>query len=140
MSPIPRVARLEAVDVKKRDGFWCIEIKKAKTRASERIVPLHQDIIDQGFIDFVKSREGERLFGEKRASNEALIKCLRRWLHSIDGLNLGRKNRFDQGRAFCADSNGLAGLRPGRAFDRRRPRLARGRCSGPPVTTTRTKI
>ena len=75
--------------MKQRDDIWCIEIIKAKTAASERIVPLHQTIIEQGFTDFVKTRDGERLFGEKGTSKEGLIKRLRRWLHSIDNLNLG---------------------------------------------------
>lgn len=61
-------------DIFYQDGIWCLhfiddendkevkaagvnKIKHAKTKASERIVPINSQMLDLGFIDFVRRRE-----------------------------------------------------------------------------------
>ena len=94
-SRVQEIISLECKDIRLVDDTWCLRVEKAKTRASERTVPVHPAIIKQGFLDHVLNQGGGRLFGEERASNRALIKRLRRWLHSIEGLDLGREHNID---------------------------------------------
>ncbi|WP_406853480.1 DUF6538 domain-containing protein [Brevundimonas sp. BH3] len=69
--------QLDVADVRNIDGVYCLVIsersddeqsdKRLKTSASERTVPLHAQLMELGFIEFVSSRKraGEvKLFGE----------------------------------------------------------------------------
>lgn len=91
-SRVQEIISLDCNDVKLVDGTWCIQIEKAKTRASERIVPIHPAIIRQGFLQYVQDRISGPIFVERRTSRRGLIKRLRRWLHSIERLQLGREH------------------------------------------------
>nr|WP_157822323.1 site-specific integrase [Psychromonas sp. Urea-02u-13] len=66
---INELAQLQTSDVKKIDDILCIFIsadgdgQKLKNANSERIIPVHQHLIDLGFIDYVQNRSKEiRLF------------------------------------------------------------------------------
>ena len=54
---------LQYDDVIEKDGIWCINftenhpIKHLKNEASERIVPIHPQLLDLGFVDYVKRRQ-----------------------------------------------------------------------------------
>lgn len=56
------VAQLKAKEVIQQDGHWCLDILKqgedegrgVKNAGSRRIIPLHQDVIQRGFIEYVK--------------------------------------------------------------------------------------
>ncbi len=55
------VAQLHTGDVRQFDGTWCIDIndndgKTLKTSASRRLVPVHQQLLDVGLLNFVKDR------------------------------------------------------------------------------------
>lgn len=58
---VNEIAQLDIDDVYKKDGIWCIDIndrgesKSVKTQASNRIVPVHSDLIDIGFIRYVQT-------------------------------------------------------------------------------------
>jgi len=58
---LSEIAQLDVHDVIKKDGVWCLDInertsdKSLKTPASARLVPLHRDIIDLGFIRYVET-------------------------------------------------------------------------------------
>ncbi|WP_411703670.1 tyrosine-type recombinase/integrase [Edaphovirga cremea] len=60
------IARLRAEDVKldNDSGRYFISINESKTEAGRRNIPLQNKIIDYGFLDFVKSKEGGYLFPE----------------------------------------------------------------------------
>ncbi len=69
------LAQLYTSDLVKIDGIWSILIQatkpdqKLKTKNASRIVPVHSELIKQGFIEFVKSRGQEcRLFPEFKYS------------------------------------------------------------------------
>jgi integrase len=79
---LSEITQLTAENVRQDHGIWYLEItnndengkKKVKTKQSKREVPLHQTIIDLGFIDFVKKRKKGLLFDHygdaKRMSHE----------------------------------------------------------------------
>jgi integrase len=68
------ICQLRAEDVIEVDGIWCLELsefdatgrriegKRYKTPNSERMVPLHPDLIRCGLLAFVKRQAGQRLF------------------------------------------------------------------------------
>jgi integrase len=72
---INEICQMHVRDIKQVDGLWCMDInkksddpenpKRLKNKASERLIPLHDSLIELGFIDFVnKQRKGKvvRLF------------------------------------------------------------------------------
>ena len=67
---VNEISQLRALDVKKKKSqngswVWCIDITpeagSVKTGIA-RLVPLHPHLVEQGFLDFAKSREGRHLF------------------------------------------------------------------------------
>ena len=54
---------LQYDDVFEKDGIWCIQfienhpIKHLKNEASERIVPIHPQLLDLGFVNYIKRRQ-----------------------------------------------------------------------------------
>ena len=65
---VSEVGQLLTKDVLREDGIDCIRItdegedQQTKTESSNRIVPIHADLLAMGFIDYVRSVEGARLF------------------------------------------------------------------------------
>jgi integrase len=64
------LCQLDKPDVVKRSGIWCLSIrpsdedeaKSVKTDSSIRVVPLHSTVIALGFLDYVASVKGKKLF------------------------------------------------------------------------------
>ncbi|CAJ1839478.1 tyrosine-type recombinase/integrase [Aeromonas veronii] len=62
--------QLYSDDIEQVNAVWCFNIRATrddqslKTEASQRLVPIHSKLIDGGFLDFVASRKGGRLFKE----------------------------------------------------------------------------
>lgn len=56
------VAQLHTTDIRRQDGIWCFDIndnegmKKLKNRASKRLIPVHERLLDIGLIDFYQRR------------------------------------------------------------------------------------
>jgi uncharacterized protein DUF6538 len=74
---INEICQLHVSDIKKEDGLWCLDIndeskdpknpKKLKNLASARVIPIHPQLVELGFINFVqKQRESKqvRIFPE----------------------------------------------------------------------------
>jgi integrase len=64
-APAGEICQLRASDVKCEDGIHFIELSPdagSLTSGVFRRVPLHGPIIEQGFLDFVETRRGLRLF------------------------------------------------------------------------------
>ena len=59
------LGQLRRDDIQKIDGVWCMRItdeavgQKVKNEASVRTIPLHQKVVDAGFVEFAKTRPGE---------------------------------------------------------------------------------
>lgn len=75
-SRVATMMNLRASDVKLVDGIHVVEVSAdagpVKTRHSERMIPIHQSLIDDGFLEFVASRQGKRLFLEERRRRRGL--------------------------------------------------------------------
>lgn len=139
-SRVSTIMNLRPCDVKEVAGYHVIEISAdagpVKTRVSERMVPLHAAILDAGFLDFVANRAREpRLFFDERrlrgASSDnpgkGRLNSLRRFLHGIEGIAIGRANSKDPNHAWRhwlitklrevgvtdSVSNGITGHSPG---------------------------
>ena len=65
------LCQLDTADVVKKSGIWCLSIrpsaegadaKSVKTDTSIRVVPIHSAVIALGFLDYVKSLKGKKLF------------------------------------------------------------------------------
>nr|WP_229583589.1 site-specific integrase [Paracoccus sp. S-4012] len=62
------IAQLETTDIKEVDGLWCIDVsdvgegttKRLKTSAADRRVPLHNQLIATGFLNFVEAQRAAR--------------------------------------------------------------------------------
>ena len=66
---IAELCQLDVADIQQHGGIWAISInsdgdKSLKSLAARRIIPVHQTLIDCGFLDYVKdaSRHGTKLF------------------------------------------------------------------------------
>ena len=106
--------QLYSDDIQKVNGVWCFNIRATrdgqslKTEASQRLVPIHSKLLDGGFLDFVASRRGGRLFKELPYRNHCYSHLFGQWFsrnrpvdkdfHSLRhtvALNI-RDNRPDQ--------------------------------------------
>ncbi len=67
---VEEIAKLRTDEVVLEDGVWCFNIRKTKTKAGERLVPIHPRLIALGFLDHVKSVRGERLWPELTPNSE----------------------------------------------------------------------
>jgi integrase len=60
---VNETTQLRAKDIQNIDGIWCIHItpEAGDVKTSEqRLVPLHPHLIEQGFVDFAKKKQGAR--------------------------------------------------------------------------------
>jgi len=70
------IAQLHVEDIKLIDDLYCIDInkntddKRLKSKSSKRIIPVHQNILDKGFIEHVeniKTRGYKRVFPDLKS-------------------------------------------------------------------------
>ncbi|WP_230802187.1 site-specific integrase [Seohaeicola saemankumensis] len=94
------ICQLDIADVQKDGDIWLLNItdegdenKSVKSKAGRRKVPLHSELINLGFLDFVKSREtGKRLFPDYNYNaNGGYGRNLGRWCNQSFLPNLGIK-------------------------------------------------
>lgn len=89
---VSEVCQLRREDVRQIEGIWCMkfdpEAGPLKTVSSERAVPLHQALLDSGFLAFVQSVASGPLFPDlrpdkfgKRGGNGT--KVLGRWVRGL---------------------------------------------------------
>jgi integrase len=58
---VAEITQLESKHIIKEAGVWGIDIQQSKN-GLPRVVPIHRHLIEQGFLDFVRRREGLPLF------------------------------------------------------------------------------
>jgi integrase len=89
---VSELCQLRREDILQIDGIWCMkmdpEAGSLKTSSSERVIPLHPALIDNGFLSFVKSIRSGPLFAKlkpdkfgKRGGNGT--KVIGRWVRSL---------------------------------------------------------
>ncbi|USV55845.1 site-specific integrase [Aeromonas encheleia] len=77
--------QLYSDDIEQVNGVWCFNIRATredqslKTEASQRLVPIHSKLIDGGFLDFVASRKGGRVFKELPYRNNCYSHLFGQW-------------------------------------------------------------
>jgi len=79
---LEEIGQLLTTDIKQKEGVWYIDInnnasKRLKTKSSARCIPIHNELIDLGLIDYVNSLAVNRLFPLLRASKDG--KLTRNW-------------------------------------------------------------
>lgn len=57
----PRFGDYAAKHIIREAGVWAIDIQQSKN-GRPRLVPIHRDLVRQGFLDFVRQRDGTPLF------------------------------------------------------------------------------
>lgn len=93
-------------DIRIVDGVYCIDIypDQYKTKNSGRTIPIHPKLIDIGFLDYIKSKNGD-LFPEthkfKKCRTDGVSKWSKRWRDKMnlkEGKNLRsfRHNFIDE--------------------------------------------
>jgi integrase len=58
---ITELTRLERADIREEGGTWTMTFRKTKTNVP-RTVPIHDHLIAQGFLDFIRARKAGPLF------------------------------------------------------------------------------
>ena len=77
--------QLYSDDVELVNSVWCFNIRATrddqslKTEASQRLVPIHSKLLAAGFLDFVASRKGGRLFKELPYRNNCYSHLFGQW-------------------------------------------------------------
>lgn len=108
---IGELAQIELADIQQIDGVWCIEVhdrkseghakRTVKTKAGQRLIPVHQHLCDLGFLDHVQARRaaGDRFLfptfiqgGKRRPTELAGIYFLR--LREESGVILDERFTF----------------------------------------------
>jgi integrase len=103
---VAEIAQLRHQDICEEEGIRFLAIRaeagSVKNINSERNVPLHPYLEEMGFLDFVNTRVGQRLFfdeGKRRADakkppEKIVSKNVARWVGGL-GLQIGRQFRVD---------------------------------------------
>jgi integrase len=97
---VSEVCQLRAEDIVEVDGVWVARIRaeagSVKNVNAERDVPLHPQLVDAGFVDFVHGRAGPLFFdparrrtGAKKPQPKIVAKNVAAWVHRLH-VNVGR--------------------------------------------------
>ncbi|EPI8559688.1 tyrosine-type recombinase/integrase [Vibrio fluvialis] len=95
------LCQLYKKDIYIQDGIWVIQIndrftgQKLKNTASRRVIPIHNKLLDLGFIDFIKSNQHERLFPELKQGRDGFSSAASKWYARFK-----TKLNFEKGHDF----------------------------------------
>ncbi len=91
------------------DGVWAIQIddrfagQKLKNNFSRRIIPLHQKLIELGFLDYISTVKGERIFPELKNNRDGYGSAASKWFGRFKTkLGFGRGHDFHSFRHTVA--------------------------------------
>jgi integrase len=90
---VAEITRLESRHIIREDGIDGIHIETSKTVRTRKI-PIHQDLKDQGFLDFVDARRGQPLFFQESKLLEGRGLTIHRtraegvaeWIRRLEGM------------------------------------------------------
>ncbi|AUV87058.1 site-specific integrase [Vibrio campbellii] len=95
------LCQLYKADVYQVDGIWLIRIddrfqgQKLKNLTSRRIVPIHDQLLNLGFIEFVQSVQHERVFPELKEARDGFGSAASKWFGRFKS-----KQGFGKGHDF----------------------------------------
>lgn len=79
------LCQLHKADVQQIEGIWTLQIddrfegQKLKNTFSRRTIPLHEKIIELGFIDYIRKVKGERIFPELKNTRDGYGSAASKW-------------------------------------------------------------
>ncbi|MFD1253971.1 site-specific tyrosine recombinase XerD [Devosia equisanguinis] len=95
------ICQIHLKDIRQIDGIWCFDLndegegKKLKNMSSRRCVPIHSQLLENGFLDYVsvvRERGAERLFPDfSYSAKEGYGRTLGRWFNERFLVELGIK-------------------------------------------------
>ncbi|WP_146531811.1 tyrosine-type recombinase/integrase [Vibrio cyclitrophicus] len=94
------LCQLYTDDITKIDGIWCIKIRaerpdqRLKNLNSERVIPIHNQLLRLGFLDFVKAQTHDRLFSELPLKRDGYGTVVSKWFGRFKS-DLGFKRGHD---------------------------------------------
>lgn len=94
---INELCQLRLADVRQEDGVWVLSIderddKRVKTTAGTRLIPLHDELIRLGFIDYVDSLKTEaetRLFPALKKQRDGYSQAVQKWFNARYRVSVG---------------------------------------------------
>lgn len=95
------LCQLYKADIHEADGIWIIRIddrfegQKLKNQTARRSVPIHDQLLTLGFIEFVQSVKHERVFPELKDSRDGFGSAASKWFGRFK-----TKMGFDKGHDF----------------------------------------
>ncbi|MFC5078482.1 site-specific integrase [Vibrio thalassae] len=94
------LCQLYTDDIVEVDEVWCIQIRavredqRLKNLNSERTVPIHQQLLNLGFIEFVLQKQSGRIFNELSLQRDGYGTLASKWFGRLKK-RLGFGNGFD---------------------------------------------
>ncbi|WMO05510.1 site-specific integrase [Vibrio parahaemolyticus] len=95
------LCQLYKADIYQVEGIWVIQIddrfegQKLKNQTSRRIVPVHDQLLNLGFIEYVRSVHHERIFPALKESRDGFGTAASKWFGRFK-----TKLGFDKGHDF----------------------------------------
>jgi integrase len=97
------ISQLSLSDVRQKDDIWCFDLneegsnKRLKNRSSKRLIPIHQDLINFGFLEYVdklRSSQKDRVLYElSYQGKNGFGRNLGRWVNDQFLVRLGFKTK-----------------------------------------------
>ncbi|MEZ9276818.1 MULTISPECIES: tyrosine-type recombinase/integrase [unclassified Vibrio] len=103
------LCQLYKSDICQRDGIWVIHIddrhegQKLKNLTSRRVIPIHRNLIELGFIEYLHSVKHERVFPELKDSRDGFGSTASKWYGRFKSkLGFGKGHDFHSFRHTVA--------------------------------------
>ena len=114
------ICQLYCDDIREEDGIWCFDVnnkadKHLKTDAGDRIIPIHPQLLDLGFLNYaaaLRAAGEERLWPNLVRRRDGYGQDFSRWFGRFKNLNItdDRKKVFHSLRHNVADALKQAGV------------------------------
>ncbi|WP_167496448.1 site-specific integrase [Desulfopila sp. IMCC35006] len=100
---LEEICQLHLEDIRQEDGVWVFDIndkneKRLKNMSSERLVPIHPQLMDLGLIDYAKFLQGKgeaRLFPELQQRRDGYGQTVSKWFGRYkERLGFGKGQTF----------------------------------------------
>jgi integrase len=93
---LEELGQSDIADIKNQNGIIYLDIhnngedRSLKTHSSKRFVPLHADLLELGFMDYVKSLDGTKLFPNLKPNvNGSLTATFSKWYNKYARRTVG---------------------------------------------------
>jgi len=95
------ICQLYSEDIQKVDGLWCISVnsetadKEIKNSASQRVIPIHPELIKAGFLKYVEQSRGvhERLWPALAKRRDGYAHDFGKWFQKLNRTRITEEPR-----------------------------------------------